>query len=164
MANELHLAIPDLDADLNAVLQVADPNDLNLKHFLLTLQQFRNLTTLEQKMSAQIDALTAEVASDVTLMQAAAKTISAADDALALLKTQLANATNPADQAAIQTATSNLAAARAELQTAVDAGNAANPPAATGTATGTASSTPTPSPTPSPAPTGTAAASATPSN
>lgn len=149
MANDLHLAIPDLDADLNAVLQVMNPADMDMKHFLLTLQSFRNLSTilqnltnLEKKMSDQIDALTAEVANTASVEQAAAKTLSAADDAIALLQKQLASATNPADQAAIQAATSNLAAARAELQTAVDTATKAIPPAPTGTATSAPSATP----------------------
>lgn len=159
MANGVTVSIPDLDPDLNTVLELSDPNDRELKHFLLTTQMFRNLSlvlqniaNLEQKMSDQINALTAEVANDVAVMQAAGKTLSAADDAIALLQTQLANATNPADQAAIQTASSNLAAARAELQTAVDTATKAIPAASTGTATSTASPSPTPSPAPAPSP------------
>lgn len=165
MANGVTVSIPDLDPDLNTVLELSDPNDRELKHFLLTTQMFRNLSlvlqniaNLEQKMSDQINALTAEVANDVAVMQAAGKTLAAADDAIALLQTQLANATNPADQAAIQTASSNLAAARAELQTAVDTATKAIPPAPTGTATSAPSATPSDPA----APAGTAGAASTP--
>lgn len=164
MANSQNIGIPDLDPDLNAVLELSNPNDLNLKHFLITTQMFRNLSlvlqniaNLEQKMSDQINALTAEVNNVTAVMTAAGGVLDATLAAEATLKDQLAKATNPADQQALQDATNKLAAARATLQTEIDKANAANPPAPspapapTGTATSTAAPSPTPSPAPSPA-------------
>lgn len=144
MADGLHISIPNLEPDLNAILEVSDPANVGLKHFLITVQLFRNLSTvlqnianLEQKMSDQINALTAEVSSTAAVMTAAGTVLEAALSAEATLKDQLAKATDPADQQALTDATNKLAAARATLQTEIDKANTANPPAATGTATAT---------------------------
>lgn len=165
MADGLHIAIPDLEQDLNAILEVADPANVGLKHFLITVQLFRNLSVvlnnianLEQKMSDQINSITAEVSKDAAVMTAAAAVIQAALSAEATLKDQLTKATDPADQQALADAETTLAAARATLQTAVDAGNAANPPAPPADTTG-ASSAPADAGAPPEAPDATSAGS-----
>lgn len=159
MADGLHISIPDLEPDLNAILDVADPANVNLKHFLITVQLFRNLSTvlqtianLEQKMSDQINALTAEVANVTAVMTAAGGVIEAALAAEATLKDQLAKAVNPADQQALADATNKLAAARTAMQSEIDKANAANQPASTAPSTAAPAAAPADASTPPAAP------------
>lgn len=151
------IATPTLDADLEAVFNGQTPQTQTL---LFLNQILRN----QIKMTTQIDTLTAEVAQDVTVMNAASSALDACQAALTAAQTALAAAPtlSASDQQALTDATNKLETARTSLAAAVAKDTPAAPTApasgGTGAGTATATATNTPAPSPSPAPTTPAAA------
>lgn len=137
------VATPALDADLETVFVGQTQQTQTL---LLLNQLLRN----QGKMSAQIDALSAEVAQDVTVMNAASSALDACAAALTAAQTALANAPtlSTSDVQTLTDATNKLEAARTSLAAAVQKDA---PPTPSVTATAAPTDTPTPSPTSAPA-------------
>lgn len=157
------LTVPTLDDDLEQVFN-SQPQSTQtllfanqiLRNQLIFLKLINQIMEKQTTMTAQIDALTAEVAQDVTVMNAASSALDACQAALTAAQTALANAPtlSTADVQALTDATNKLEAARTSLAAAVakDAPPASQPASGdTTTATAAPTDTPTPSPTSAPA-------------
>lgn len=154
----VNVDIPTLDPGLNQILEIADPRDVQLKHFLITVQMFRNLLKQDEKMSAQLDALTQQVSQNTTVIESAITLIDGfskrLSDGIAAaqagdlskltdLQTELA-AEDAKLAAAVAANTPDTGSPAAPNSTPTDAPAASDPTAST-TVTASATGTPTPS-------------------
>jgi hypothetical protein len=142
MAN--HVLLPfNLDPDLQQIMDLGVPTET--QHFLSNVQFFRNFTNWSQKMSQQLDALTA---ADADLKATFADLIGRLDG----LATALATAQANNDTAGIQQVTADLQAMSAQAKAALTrdalpAGGGDAPPAASGAGATTSTAAPAATPT-----------------